>query len=172
MEPKEMVMTKKNGMVLGFLLASSLAACSHSPAEADTEANEAQRRAGEAAAEARREAGDKVAKAQAKADAEARRAEEILVQARDEVRTGVQRDLDAVAIKVDDLAARVAKTTGRHRSELDAALKDIDGRRAALRQDLARLDAATAQELEAMKASLAGELADLKKAVEDTRSRL
>lgn len=167
-------MTRRNtALGLGsILLALSLGACGRSPAEAQAKANEAEARAVQTAAEVRSEADLEVAKAQAKADVEARKADEVLTKARDDLRTSARRDLDDISKRVDDLEKKAEQTSGRHRADVNAALKDIDVKRAAVDKDITSLAYADASDFERLKADLGTKLDDLEKAVTEASANL
>jgi len=145
----------------GFVALALLFGCDKSPAEAQNDAREVQRRADEIAQQA-----------QAKAAEAAQRAEQTFVRARNDFRTQLEKDLNDISIQIDDLKLRASKATGKSKLELDAAVKSLDEQRLAFKRDLDMLEKTTAQNFEAMKARLNAALAAMKRSLNDASSRI
>jgi len=146
--------------LVGFAL---VAGCDQSPTDAENAARDAQRRAQQEADSAQRKADEAAANAQAKANEEAARAEQTLIKARNDLREKTQKDLNDMSARIDDLQAKAARSTGTAKAELDAAWKDLDAQRAAVRRDLDSLERTTSADFDAAKARIDADLAALRK---------
>jgi len=156
----------------GFVALALLFGCDKSPAEAQKDAREAQRRAEQESAKVQRRADEIAQQAQAKATEAAQRAEQIFVKARNDFRTQLEKDLNELSVQIDDLKLRASKATGKSKLELDAALKSLEEQRLAFKRDLDMWEKTTAQDFEAMKARLNAALAAMKKSLNDASSRI
>jgi len=183
------------------ILIALLSACQTSPESAQTEAREAQAKADEAiaqaqskadektaqaqvkadearvsadekAAKAQANADEKIAKAQAKADEAQATADDTLRDARDALRVKVERDLDKISAKENEIEGRSARASERVRAEVTATLHDADARRADLKRDLANLDTVTADQFTAVKDAINARLDELDKMLSDAKSKL
>ena len=156
----------------GFVALALLFGCDRSPAEAQRDAREAQRRADQESAEVQRRADEIARQAQAKANEAAQRAEQTFIRARNEFRALIEKDLDDLSGQIDDLKLRASKAKGKSKLELDAAVKSLEGQRLAFKRDLEGLEKTSAQDFEAMKARLNADIAAMKKSLNDASSRI
>ena len=165
-------MIRTNTLGAAFVALALLAGCDKSPAEAQNDAREAQRRADQESARMQRRADEFAQQAQAKANEEAQRAEQTFVKARNDFRTKIEGELNDLSAQIDDLKVRASKATGRSKLELDAAVKSLEDQRFALKRDLNTLERTSAQDFEGLKARLNAALAAMKKSLNDASLRI
>ena len=141
--------------------------CDSSPGSAENQARDARRRAAEEAASVQRRADEAAASAMAKAEEEGKRAEQVLIKARNDLHEKTDKDMIELSARMDDLRLKSTKATGKAREEMDAKLQRLDKQIAAVKRDLDILDRASAAEFDAMKARIEVGLADLKKSLSE-----
>lgn len=134
--------------------------------EAVVETRSAQLEADEKIAEANREANREARGAQLEADKEIAAAQRDFSKRREDYRHDLETKLIDVDKKIEVLEAKSAAATGKAKAELDQKLASVRARRASLRDDAQRLDAATATTWDDAKARVDKELSELKSTVE------
>jgi hypothetical protein len=185
-------MTKRALMVGTWLLMA--AACEKSVQEQQDKAEQAQREANEKTAKAQREAEQKIEKAQkeadktiakanqqadeesanqqAKANETVRNVHEDLLKDRNDFQVQAHKTVDDVDSKIDSLRTKAQKANTKARADFDAAMKDVEAKRAALAADLQRLENQSAQTFDAFKARVTKEIDEFKKAVDNASNKL
>src|SRR5690242_16998309 len=106
-------MNRNTTLGAAFVALTLIVGCDKSPGSAENDAREAQRHAAEEAASAQRRAEAAAASAQAKANEEARHAEEVLVKARNDLRTETDKTMNVLSSRMDDLRLKAAKASGK-----------------------------------------------------------
>jgi len=161
-------------ITLGAVLAAFalIVGCDKSPASAENDARDAQRRAAEEVASAQHRADEAAASAQAKAAEEAKRAEQTLIHARNDLRDKTNKEINDLSARIDDLRLKAAKATGKTKADLQASLQNADKQMVTLKSDLDALDRTTAAEFDAFKARVDAHLSDLKKTLNETTLKI
>ena len=180
-------------MIVGSFLFLA-AACDKSAQEEQAKAEQAQREANEQsgkaaraaeqkAAQAQGEADDKsaraneqaereIAKAQAKANETIRNVHQDLLKDRNEFQVEVHKSVDQLDSRIDQLRVKAQKATAKARGDFEAAMKDVDDKRAAVASDLARLQGQTAESFDTFKTRVNKEIDDLKKSIDGAADTL
>ena len=155
-----------------FAAFALIVGCDKSPGSAENDARDAQRRAAEEAASAQRRADDAAASAMAKASEEAKRAEQTLIKARNDLRAKTDQDINDVSARIDDLRLKATKATGKTKAEMEANLQKLDKQMTTLKRHLDALDKTSAAEFDALKARIEADLADLKKSMNEASLKI
>jgi hypothetical protein len=172
-----------------------MAACDKSAQEEAQKADQAQREANDKAGAARREADDTVARAQKEADEKAaqansqaareiakeqakandgiREANHELVKARNDFQVTVQKKANDLDAKIDDVKVKATKEpSSKAKSDFDAAMRDVEARRAALDSDLRAIGSQSVQTFDSYKAKVDKEIDELKKSIDTAKGKL
>ncbi len=131
-------------------------------------AEKAQRDAAEKARDAQREADEKIAAAKRDAD----KAIADAAAARNDVRTSVQKDIDAVDRKISYLKERGAKATGTAQKNVAAAQGEVEQRRSVVQADYRKLETETGSAWDAAKEAADRDLTALKAAVDSLETTI
>jgi len=130
--------------------------------------NEADEKAGQASAEARHD----MAKGQAKANEEIRQANQDIVKQRSDFHATVQKEVNEIDNKIDDLKVKAQKSTAKPKTDFSDAMKVVDTKRAALDSDLRNVDTQVPQTFDSYRAKVDKEIDDLKKSIDVARMKL
>jgi hypothetical protein len=152
---------------LGVALISGLAfaGCNNSK---QVEAEKAQREATERAEKAQLEANEKIIEARRDAEKAANDA----AQARNDARSSLQKDVDAVDRKISYLKERATEAKGATKKNADAAAAEAEKRRSTLRQDFNKLGTETGTAWDSAKADVERDITALKAAVDSWESTI
>lgn len=123
-------------------------------------------------ARVQKDTAEKPATIQAGADEETRSAAATLVGACDELRAGSQRELDAIATRLDELEAQAQTMTARRREDLLEALRNVDEMRSSVQESVIRIDSVASEEFGAFKATLSEQIEELQRTLNDVGSRM
>src|SRR4051812_26541837 len=158
----------KRALIVGswLLLASG---CEKSAQEQQNKAEQAQREANEKSAKAQNEAEQKAGQAQKEANDTVRNVHEDLLKDRNDFQVQAHKTVDDVDGRIDSLKVKSQKASAKARNDFEAAMSDVEQKRAAVGADLSRLESQTAQSFDGFKARVNKEIDDLKKSV-DTAS--
>ena len=149
-------------IIYGLIATGVLALAACDKGDDQKKVEEASREAAEKTAEADREAAEK--KAEAARELEKTQAE--AQKARDDARQSFESDVAAADRKAADLKARAAKATGKTKLNADAAVTELDKRRAVVTRDLETLKTASGDAWDTLKAQTEKDVTALKDAVE------
>jgi len=173
--------------------ALALTACERSATEEQTKAQQAQREADEKAAKAQKEADEKTAKAQreadekamkaqgeaaetankqqAKANDEIREANQDVLKARNDLQERTQKSVAEIDHKIDQIKVKAEKKPTK-KTDFEAAMRDVDTKRAMLDSEIKALPSQTAQTLDSFKAKVEKDIDELKKSVNQAEHKL
>jgi hypothetical protein len=132
------------------------------------EAEKAQRDAAERAEKAQLDANEKISEARRDGEKAANDA----AQARNEARSSLQKDVDAVDRKISYLKERAAEAKGAAKKNADAAAAEAEKRRSTLRQDFNKLGTETGAAWDSAKAEVERDIAALKASVDSWESTI
>ena len=154
-------------LFLGAVAMSGLAVTGCNKTE-QAEAEKAQREAAERAEKAQLEANEKISEARRDAEKAANEA----AQARNDARSSLQKDVDAVDLKFSYLMERAAAVNGTAKKNADAAAAEAEKRRSTLRQDFNKLGTETGAAWDTAKAEVERDITALKAAVDSWESTI
>jgi colicin import membrane protein len=143
----------------------SLTGCNKSD---QAEAEKAQREAAERAEKAQLEANEKISEARRDGEKAANEA----AQARNDVRSRLQKDVDAVDRKIAYLKERAVEAKGAAKKNAEAAAAEAEKRRSTLRQDFNKLGTETGAAWDSAKAEVERDIAAVKAAVDSWESTI
>jgi cell division septum initiation protein DivIVA len=163
--------------------ALALTACERSASEDQAKAQQAQKEADEKTVKAQKEADEKTAKAQgeavqvankeqAKANDDIREATQDELKARNDFQVLTQKSVSEIDHKIDQVKVKAAKTTGKAKSDFEAAMRDVDSKHAMLDSDMKALPSQTALTLDSFKVKVNKAIDDLKKSVSTAEGKL
>jgi hypothetical protein len=132
------------------------------------EAEKAQREAAERAEKAQLEANEKIIEARRDGEKAANDA----AQARNDARTSLQKDVDAVDRKISYLKEHATEAKGAAKKNAEAAAAEAEKRRATLRQDFNKLGTETGAAWDSAKAEVERDITALKAAVDSWESTI
>ena len=132
------------------------------------EAEKAQREAAERAEKAQLEANEKISEARRDGEKAANEA----AQARNDVRSSLQKDVDAVDRKISYLKERAVEVKGAAKKNAEAAAAEAEKRRSTLRQAFNKLGTETGAAWDSAKAEVERDIAALKAAVDSWESTI
>jgi len=145
-------------------------------AKAQNEANEktakAQNEADEKMGKANEEARQDMAKGQAKANEEIRQANQDIVKQRNDYHVTVQKEVNEIDNKIDDLKVKAQKNTAKPKAEFSDAMNAVSTKRAALDSDLRNLDTQAPTTFDSYRSKVDKEIDDLKKSIDVARQKL
>ena len=147
-------------------LASVVAGCEKSAADAQDTTNKARAEANQTAANAKTEADTKAKNAQAEADKKIAEVQGDFAKTREDYRHSVQSKLDALDKKIAVLEADAKKATGKTKTDLDARLVPLRAQRTAFGTEFKALDSTTVATWDATKTRLDKAWNELEAAVE------
>jgi hypothetical protein len=153
--------------LLSVIALGALAAVGCNKTE-QAEAEKAQREATERAEKAQLEANEKISEARRDGEKAANEA----AQARNDARSSLQKDVDAVDRKISYLKERAAEAKGAAKKNADAAAVEAEKRRSTLRQDFNKLGTETGAAWDAAKAEVERDIAALKASVDSWESTI
>lgn len=152
----------KRMAVLGVVACAAFAsAACQSPADKEREAQKTQIEADKKKAEYETKAAEDSQKEQAKADKDKAEANDALTKDKNDYKDKINKELDDLDKQVGDMQANAATASAKAKNDLNAVI----ARRDTLRQDLTRVDGATADQWSGLKDKIDDDVSDFRKAV-------